>query len=148
MGCRGLQDVRGTTGGGDGAVAVLGDHDAGAGGGSNQRGRRGDVEGAGEIGPGAAGVDQQRLLGLVERDRRGSGAHGVDEAGNLSGSFAARCEGGEQAGELEGVRAAGNVGLRMRSEDRFQQGAGVLARENLTLLDDAVQIEGQGHGSC
>jgi hypothetical protein len=47
---------------------------------------------------------------------------------------------------LEGVRAAGNVGLRMSSEDRFQQGAGVLARENLTLLDDADQIEGQGHG--
>ena len=143
----GLQDVGGPARGGDGAIAMLGDHDAWASSSSNQRGRRGDIEGAGEIGPGAAGVNQEHLLGLVERDRRGGGAHGVDEAGDLAGSFAAAgCEGAEDAGELDGVRAGGEISFRMGSEDRFQQGAGILARENLTLLDDAVQIEGQGRG--
>src|SRR5260370_4836555 len=93
----GFEHIGGAGLGGDGAVAVLGDHDSGPGGGSggggDEGGGGGDVEGAAAVSAGAAGVDEDGLLGGVERGGGGGGAHGVDEAGDLGGGVCARSAG-------------------------------------------------------
>ncbi len=113
----GLEDVGRAAGGGDGAVAVLGDHDLGAGGGGDEGGGGGDVEGAGGVSAGAAGVGQAAALRVVQGQGRGGGAHGVDEAGELCGGFAAGGEGAEQGGDLDVGGVAG--------EDQLAAGSGL-----------------------
>ena len=139
----GFEDIGRTALRGDGAVAVLGDRCSGGRG--DQRGGGGDVEGAREIGPGAAGVDQESPFGLVEGDGRGGGTHGVDEAGDLGGGFTAQGERTEQGGEQHGARAAGAVCGGVAGEDLFEQSAGIGAREGLAPLYDAVHVIMQGH---
>ena len=70
------------------------------GGSGDERGGGGDVEGAAGVAAGAAGIDKQGSLFLGQRHGDGGGAHGVDEAGELGGGFAAGGQGSEQCGEL------------------------------------------------
>ena len=73
-------------------------------GGRGKGGGSGNVEGTGEVGAGATRVHQEASLGVVERDTRGSGAHRVDETGNLFSRLAA-CVYMEEHGGNVGVRA-------------------------------------------
>jgi hypothetical protein len=137
----GFEDVGGAARGGDGAVAVLGDHQfspgGSSGGGGDEGGGGGDVEGAAGVGAGAAGVDEEGALGEGEGDGGGGGAHGVDEAGDFRGGGAAGGERAEEGGELEfGGFAA---------EDGLEELGGVGAGEGLASFDDSFEVGLEGH---
>ena len=137
----GFEDVGRTGLAGDGAVAVFGDADFGVGvcacGCGDESGGGGDVEGAGGVGSGAAGVDEGEALGVGEGDGSGGGAHGVDEAGDLVGGFAAGGEGGEEGGDVE-------VG-GFAAEDGLEDFGGFGAGESFAVLDDALEVGLEGH---
>jgi len=89
----GFEDIGRTAGGGDGSVAVFGDHQfcfgGGSGGGGDEGSGGGDVESAAGVRAGPAGVDEKSALGVGEWDGSGGGAHSVDEACDFSGGGAA-----------------------------------------------------------
>ena len=139
----GFEDIGRAAKGCDGAVAVLGD--CSPGGGGDQGGGGGDVEGSGVVSTGAAGVNEERALGVVEGDGDCCGEHGFGESGQLGGGLAAGGDGPEQRGELEGVWAAGLIGIGAAGQNEIEQGARLAAREEFTLLDDALHVFMQGH---
>ena len=95
----GLEDVGTAAVGADGAVAVLGDVDSGAG---DDEGRDGgDVEGGEAVAAGAAGVDEELVFELGV-DAEDFGTHGAGEAVDLVGGLAFHFEGGEEGGQLGG----------------------------------------------
>ena len=118
---------------------------AGSGGGGDQGGGGGDVEGAGVVAAGAAGVDQERALGVVERDGRWRRRAWLRRSRRVRRRSRRGGDGPEQRGELEGVRAAGLIGFGAAGEDEVEQSAGLAAREDLALLDDALHVFMQGH---
>ena len=81
----GFEDIGRAAQRGDGAVAVLGD--CCPGGGGDQGGGGGDVEGSGVVSTGAAGVNEERALGVVEGDGDCCGEHGFGESGQLGGGL-------------------------------------------------------------
>ena len=124
----GFEDIGRAAKRGDGAVAVLGD--CSPGGGGDQGGGGGDVEGA--------GVDRPRCRrcqpGARARPRRGG--RGLRRRAWLrrirpisAGGLAAGGDGPEQRGELEGVWAAGLIGIGAAGQDEIEQGARLAARE-------------------
>lgn len=138
----GLEDVGRAARGGDGAVSVLGDHQAGPGGGGSgsggdEGGGGGDVEAAGGVGAGAAGVDEGFALGVAERDGGGGGAEGIDEAGEFGGGLVAGGEGSEQGRELEVGDFSG--------KNAAHEGGGFGARERLAGLEYLLDLGGDGH---
>ena len=90
-----LEDVGAAAPAGRRAVAVLGHRDAGAGG--DERRRRGDVEGAGAVAAGAAGVEDD--VG-VDVDLLGELGHGARHADDLLGGLALDAQRAEEGGRL------------------------------------------------
>ena len=137
----GFEDVGGAGLAGDGAVAVFGDEDFGSGGRAggccDEGGGGGYVEGAAGVSAGAAGVYELQLFGLIEGEMGGGGAHGVDEAGDLFGGFAAGGEGGEESGDVE----IGGLG----AEDGLEDFGGFGAGEGFAVLDNALKVGLERH---
>jgi len=121
--------------GGDGAVAVFGDGGSGSCG--DEGGGGGDVEGAAGISACAAGVYELKLFGLIEWKIGGGGAHGIDEAGDLGGGFAAGCEGAEEGGDLDVGELAG--------ENLLHEGACFLSGESGAAFDDLFEMRLERH---
>ncbi len=67
----------------------------------------------------------------------GGGAHGVDEAGDLGGGFAAGGEGAEERGEFDVGELAG--------EDLLHQRAGLVAGESGAAFDDVLEVGLERH---
>ena len=115
----GFEDVCRADLAGDGAVAMLGNASAGAGGDDGCAGR--DVEGGAAAATGADDVDEAFALGVGEGDGGGVGAHDVDKAGEFRGEFAAGGECGEEGCGLNLWGFAGEHGV--------EHGARLLAGE-------------------
>ena len=118
-----LHNVSRAAFGADAAVAVLGHADSSPGG--DERGGRGNIEGAAGIAAGSTGVDQrvgQRVAagaadidradgGAVDGKRRGGGADGFGEADYLFDGLALHAQGNEQRRDLRvGAVAGEHVG--------------------------------------
>jgi len=94
---QGLQNIGAAALAGDGTVAVLGHRHPGPG---HDKGRgRGDVEGAGGVAAGAAGVHQHPVIGK-DRDRGGLFPHDHGRAADLGYGLALDPQGGEKSGDL------------------------------------------------
>ena len=109
----------------------------GSGSGGDEGGGGGDVEGAAAVSTGAAGIDQDGLLGGREREVRGGGAHDVYEAGDLGGGFATGGEGSEESGDLDVGELAG--------EDGLHEGAGLLTGEGAAAFYEVLEMGLEGH---
>ena len=137
----GFEDVGGAALAGDATIAVFGDGDGGVlcvpGGCGYECCGSGDVEGAGGVGSGAAGVDEGEALGCGEGDGSGGGAHGVDEAGDFFGGFAAGGEGGEECGDFE-------VG-GFAAENGLEGFGGFGAGEGFAVFDDPLEVGLERH---
>ncbi len=94
----------------------------------------GDVEGAAGIAAGAAGVDECRPFRVRERQRDSSGAHGIDETGQLVRGHVARCESGQKCGDF-GIRQC-MLGV---FQNGLHHGAGLLAAQSRLLLRHTAQ---------
>jgi len=114
---------------------VLGDGGSGCCG--DEGGGGGYVEGAAGVSAGAAGVYELQLFGLIEGEMGGGGAHGVDEAGDLGGGFAAGCEGAEEGCDLDVGELAG--------EDLLHEGVCLLAGEGGAAFDDLFEMRLERH---
>lgn len=111
--------------------------DGGSGGCGDEGGSGRDVEGAAGVSSGAAGVDELELFGLVERKMDGGAAHGIDEAGDLGGGFAACCKSAEEGGDLDVGELAG--------EDLLHEGACFVACEGGAAFDDLLEMRLERH---
>ena len=131
----GFEDVGRATLTGDTPIAVFGD--GGSGGCGDEGGGSGDVEGAAGVGSGAAGVGEDGSLCVGEWNGSGGGTHGVDEAGDLGGVFAAGCERAEEGGDVE-------VG-GFTAEDGVKELGGFGSGESLVAFDDSAEVRLQGH---
>ena len=92
----GLEHVGAAGRAGDGAVAVLGDAEAGANG--HQRGDGRDVDGVRAVAAGAAGVHDV----AINMDAQGLVAHDLRHAGNLLGGLALDAQRRHECAELRG----------------------------------------------
>src|SRR5262249_27055271 len=102
------------------AVTVLGDADAGTG--DDEGGGRRDVEGAGAVAAGAAGVDEwSRIVG--KGDRQGVAAHRRGETGDLGDRLTAHAKGRDERGDL----GRGRLTRHDRVHRRGRLGGGELA---------------------
>lgn len=133
-GAEGFEQVGGTAAGGVGAIAVLGDLDAGAGG--DEGGEGGDVEGALGVAAGAAGVEDG-FTGDAVVDLETGFAHGFGKAAEFVGGFTFEVESGGESGDLGGGGVAG--------EDSGHGEAGVPGGEGLPV-HQTMQVGQEGHG--
>src|SRR6201987_6193736 len=103
----------------------------------DEGGGGGDVEGAGGVGSGAAGVDEAEAFVSGEWPGSSGGTHGVNDAGDLFGGFAAGCEGGEECGDVE----VGGFAM----EDGLKGFGGCGAGEAFAVFDDPLDLIFLGH---
>ena len=123
--------------GADAAIAVLGYAHSRAGG--HESDGSGNVEGAGSVSAGAAGVDQGIAAGaadidgvaVVAKQRRGSRANGLREADNLLDRFALHMQCDQQRANL-GVGG-------FAAQDFGHDVAGLVASERGVVVGDLVQ---------
>jgi hypothetical protein len=114
---------------------VLGD--GGSGGGGDESGCCGDVEGSASISAGTAGIDEELAFGEGEGDRSDGGAHGVSETCDFRRGLSASCESPYKRGNF-------NVG-ELASEDLLEKIAGLFAAEGCATLDKVFQMWLWGH---
>ncbi len=95
------------------------------------------VEGAAGVAAGAAGVYELEPFGFFQWKGGGGGTHGVDEAGDLGGGFAAGCEGCEEGRDLD-------VGV-LASENLLHQGAVFFTGEGGAAFDDLLEVGLERH---
>lgn len=106
----GFEDVGAAGPGGDGAVAVFGDRNTGAG--NEQCDGGGDVEGVLSIAAGATDVEESGVAGGgIDGDRDGAVTEGGGKGGDFGGGFTAAGEGGEEVGFGLGVEVLGGEGV-------------------------------------
>jgi len=111
--------------------------DGGPGSSGEEGGCGGDVEGAAGVSAGAAGVYKLEPFGFFERERGGGDAHCVDEAGDLSGGFAAGCEGAEKGCDFDVGEVTGKNLLHERA--RFFSG------EDGAAFNDLLEVVMERH---
>ena len=102
---KGFEDIGGAAARSDSAVAVLGHFCAGCG--CDQSCAAGNVEGLRAAAAGAHAVHQLFALAIGERKRNDTGAHDVDEAGELRRLLAAGGHYGKQCGGFHFRNLAG-----------------------------------------